>query len=107
MLKFATRPEAAAQETVEERAPATQTGGKKDGREGLKAALVRPPVVAAVDLGAAKVTCQPSQVAETIQRIRGVIPDALLATLAQAALEPGTRQFVIALVVGNHTQVAN
>jgi cell division protein FtsA len=30
---------------------------KKDGREGLKAALVRPPVVAAVDLGAAKVTC--------------------------------------------------
>src|SRR3569623_3173297 len=30
---------------------------KKDGREGLKAALVRAPVVAAVDLGAAKVTC--------------------------------------------------
>src|SRR5438034_11345987 len=30
---------------------------KKDAREGLKAALVRPPVVAAVDLGASKVTC--------------------------------------------------
>lgn len=30
---------------------------KKDNREGLKAALTRPPVVAAVDLGASKVTC--------------------------------------------------
>jgi len=30
---------------------------KKDAREGLKAALVRPPLVAAVDLGASKVTC--------------------------------------------------
>ncbi|HEX3699268.1 MAG TPA: cell division protein FtsA [Phenylobacterium sp.] len=30
---------------------------KKDGREGLKAALGRAPVVAAVDLGASKVTC--------------------------------------------------
>src|SRR6478609_1881090 len=33
---------------------ATRTEAKKDG---LKAALVRPPVVAAVDLGASKVTC--------------------------------------------------
>src|SRR6201988_4380756 len=33
---------------------ATRTEDKKDS---LKAALVRPPVVAAVDLGAAKVTC--------------------------------------------------
>jgi hypothetical protein len=30
---------------------------KKDSRDGLKAALVRPPVMAAVDLGASKVTC--------------------------------------------------
>src|SRR3569623_1282355 len=56
MLKFATRPETTA-EVAEERAHATQTGGKKDGRDGLKAALVRPPVGAAVDLGASKVTC--------------------------------------------------
>ena len=40
MLKLAPRP--------------VQEGEKKDG---LKAALVRPPVVAAVDLGASKVTC--------------------------------------------------
>ena len=30
---------------------------RKDGRDGLKAALARPPLVAAVDLGASKVTC--------------------------------------------------
>src|SRR5881394_892201 len=30
---------------------------RKDSREGLKAALVRSPIVAAVDLGASKVTC--------------------------------------------------
>jgi cell division protein FtsA len=40
MLKLATKPEE-----------------KKEGREGLKAALGRAPVVAAVDLGASKVTC--------------------------------------------------
>src|SRR5258706_13526640 len=31
--------------------------GGPDRKDGLKAALVRPPVVAAVDLGASKVTC--------------------------------------------------
>src|SRR5881394_4294832 len=30
---------------------------RKDSREGLKAALVRSPIVAAVDLGASKVAC--------------------------------------------------
>ena len=34
-----------------------KTSTRKDNRDGLKAALVRPPVVAAVDLGASKVTC--------------------------------------------------
>src|SRR6185369_11225023 len=41
---------------VEEKQPRAEEKSR-DGREGLKAALVRAPVVAAVDLGASKVTC--------------------------------------------------
>ena len=36
---------------------ASRSESGRDAREGLKAALVRPPVVAAVDLGASKVAC--------------------------------------------------
>src|SRR5215212_5474419 len=46
MLKTARRPE-------EMKKPEL----RKDGRDGLKAALAPPKIVAAVDLGAAKVTC--------------------------------------------------
>src|SRR5258708_5225592 len=49
MLKWASR---AAAQTGE-----VKPQDRKDGRDGLKAALVRPPLVAAVDLGASKVTC--------------------------------------------------
>ncbi|HVK41138.1 MAG TPA: hypothetical protein VM471_01560, partial [Phenylobacterium sp.] len=35
----------------------TRVEDRKESREGLKAALGRQPVVAAVDLGASKVTC--------------------------------------------------
>src|SRR6201991_4084667 len=48
MLNLATRPE--------EKKPRPEAKSH-EGREGITAALVRPPVVAAVDLGASKVTC--------------------------------------------------
>ena len=51
MLKTATRPA----DTQKE--PARKDPARKDGREGLKAALAPPRIVAAVDLGAAKVAC--------------------------------------------------
>src|SRR5712664_1704771 len=49
MLKLASR--------AEPQAEARRVSERKEGRDGLKAALVRTPVVAAVDLGASKVAC--------------------------------------------------
>ena len=43
------------QAVMEQRAPLAV--GRRDGREGLKLGLGRPPVIAAVDLGASKVAC--------------------------------------------------
>ena len=63
MLKFASRAEAPTEERrfadrrSADRKPGDGKEGRRDGRDGLKAALVRTPVVAAVDLGAAKVAC--------------------------------------------------
>ena len=56
MLKLASRAEARTGDprTVDRRDRDHKSHDRKDG---LKAALVRPPVVAAVDLGASKVTC--------------------------------------------------
>jgi len=42
---------------VLERRPRSAAAGRREGREGFKTALGRPPVVAAVDLGASKVAC--------------------------------------------------
>ncbi|MBS0409115.1 MAG: cell division protein FtsA [Proteobacteria bacterium] len=42
---------------VKERRDGPAPGGRRDNREGLKAALGRSPVIAAVDLGASKVAC--------------------------------------------------
>jgi cell division protein FtsA len=42
---------------VKERRPEPAPGGRRDNRDGLKAALGRSPVIAAVDLGASKVAC--------------------------------------------------
>ncbi|MGA0599650.1 cell division protein FtsA [Caulobacter sp. KR2-114] len=42
---------------LKERRAEPAPGGRRDNREGLKAALGRAPVVAAVDLGASKVAC--------------------------------------------------
>jgi cell division protein FtsA len=53
MLKLAPRGEPQA----EPRPFAAGKAERKDSRDGLKAALVRTPVIAAVDLGAAKVAC--------------------------------------------------
>src|SRR4030081_1618818 len=52
MLKLASRADAQTESRAEGRKP--EAAKSKDG---LKAALVRTPVVAAVDLGASKVTC--------------------------------------------------
>ena len=62
MLKLASRAEAPTEERrfADRRGADRKPGDGKDnrnGRDGLKAALVRTPVVAAVDLGAAKVAC--------------------------------------------------
>ncbi|WP_372784342.1 cell division protein FtsA [Phenylobacterium sp.] len=58
MLKLASRAEAqSGAQSGDRRTGDLKAQDRKDGREGLKAALVRPPVVAAVDLGASKVTC--------------------------------------------------
>jgi cell division protein FtsA len=42
---------------VVDRGPTAQSSDRREGRDALKAALGRPPVVAAVDLGASKVAC--------------------------------------------------
>ena len=54
MLKFANRAEVRPEDrkSPEAKAPHGKGAERRDGRDGLKAALVRPPVVAAVDLGA-------------------------------------------------------
>src|SRR6478609_3689134 len=63
MLKLARREDAPAarepgEAVMDRKAPPRPSPAKgADRKDGLKAALVRPPVVAAVDLGAAKVTC--------------------------------------------------
>ena len=46
MLKLATRAEASV-ERRKTQGPVPASGDRRDGRDGLKAALVRPPVVAA------------------------------------------------------------
>jgi cell division protein FtsA len=55
MLKTAPRPQDA--RTTEGQKDARRVGPPKDSRDGLKAALAPPKVIAAVDLGATKVTC--------------------------------------------------
>ena len=55
MLKTAPRPQDA--RTTEGQKDARRVGPLKDNRDGLKAALAPPKVIAAVDLGATKVTC--------------------------------------------------
>jgi hypothetical protein len=50
MLKLATRAEAPTSERRRSQGPVPASGDRRDGRDGLKAALVRAPVVAAVDL---------------------------------------------------------
>ncbi|MGZ6015262.1 MAG: cell division protein FtsA, partial [Phenylobacterium sp.] len=57
MLKLAARAEVPTTERRKSQGPVPASGDRRDSRDGLKAALVRPPVVAAVDLGASKVTC--------------------------------------------------
>jgi len=63
MLKLANRADASPEERrfadrrAADRRPGEANSARRDGREGLKAALARTPVVAAVDLGAAKVAC--------------------------------------------------
>ncbi|HEX7947384.1 MAG TPA: hypothetical protein VF495_22160, partial [Phenylobacterium sp.] len=53
MLKTAERPA----EKSEKKAPEAKKADPKNGRDGLKAALAPPKIIAAVDLGAAKVAC--------------------------------------------------
>src|ERR1700752_4318300 len=55
MLKTATRTDDAHAEAA--KAGPRKADARKDGRDGLKAALAPPKVIAAVDLGAAKVAC--------------------------------------------------
>src|SRR5512140_825244 len=59
MLKLASRAEAPQNGPGLDKALDRKPGAPKaaDRKDGLKAALVRPPVIAAVDLGASKVTC--------------------------------------------------